>query len=272
MAFKKFYPKYKKKAVAKKRVYKRKSVAPKTSMKMMIQKALDRRIENKTNVITNFAAFYQNGVSSISTATLVDLTPTILQGTSEANRIGNSVKLKNAYLKGFLRMNSTGTNGVNIFVPNQFHLRLFIGRCKDGILLPTNAQLNTLLRTGASTFPFNSLDGLSLLRPTNKEVFTIFYDKIFKIGAGGHSTGVSQFSTLTGINNNDYKLNYLIKIPCTKMMKKTLMFQDNASPNTPTNSSLFIFGGLVDSLASDTANALSAVVLDFDMEYSYEDA
>jgi len=266
---KKFYPK--KKAPAKKRVYKKKTVA-KTSIKMMIKKALDRRIENKNTSVASSMNIFQSGAATITSTSAVDLTPNIGIGAAENGRVGNNVHMKNAYLRGFLRMNSTGTNGVNIYVPNQYHVRIFIGRLKESIAAPTTAQYGSLLRTGGSTFLFDSGSGMSLNRKVNTEFFTVWYDKIFKLGAGGHSTGLSQFSTLSGINNNDYKLNYNIRINLTKMIKKTLVFNDALSGNYPTNTSLFMWAGLVDSLASDTTYGSPPVVLDYDVEYSYEDA
>lgn len=265
MAVKKFYPR--KKRVYKKRVYKKK-VAPKTSVKMMIKRALDRRIENKEVCNTDaYFEFYQNGSGSISPSVINSLNPIIVQSVGENGRVGNAVNLKSAYLKGYLTMaQSAGNSAVPAQVNGQWNVRIFIGRLKTSIASPTSADLTSLLRVGGSTFAFDSTNPLSLVRRVNTELFTIYYDKIHKIGT---QTGTG--STTGGIHNNDYQLSKFININLTKYLKKKLIFQDT-SINTPTNSGLYIFGGLVDSISSAFTSTTPFVSLTYDLLYSYEDA
>jgi len=237
-------------------------------VKTIVKRALDKRLENKENCITNTMQIFQNGTTA---PVVYFLNPTILQGTSEANRLGNSVHLKNAMLRGYMRLAQTGTGDLNPVIPGQFNVRLFIGRLKTSIVAPSNTDLSFLLRTGASTSPFDSANGLSLCRTVNTELFTIYYDKIHKIGTGGPSQGASSYSTIGGISNNEYKLSKIIKINCTKFWKKNLSFIDNTL-NTPSNDALYMWAGIVDSIVSTNSNILPFVEMDFDIEYSYEDA
>ena len=55
------------------------------------------------------------------------------------------------------------------------------------------------------------------------------------------------------------------------MFKKNLVFLDTTL-NNPTNTCLYMWGGIVDSLASTNSNVASFVELDYDIEHSFEDA
>lgn len=265
MAFKKFYPK--KKAVPKKRVYRKKTVA-KASIKTMIKKALDKRIENKTVCLTDqLFDVYSAGGITITTSTVANLNPIITQSVGESGRVGNTVKLKNLFMRAYMSLAGSISSTQTPQIPGQFNVRVFIGRLKNTIAAPQTAELNTLLRTGTLVSPFDSSNALSLVRSVNTELFTIFYDKIHKIGSQHNGTG----TVTTGIGNNDYKLSKFLKISLTKAFKKTLQFQDT-SINTPTNCGLYMWAGCVDSLGSNYTTLSPVVNIAYDLEYSYEDA
>jgi len=261
MAYKKFYPKYRKKAVAKKRVYKRKT-ASKPSIKMMIKKALDKRIENKQVCQTN-ERWYIPKDGPVLGSYIQNMTPQITQTIGENGRVGNTVNLKNAYLRGVMSLaNNAGTPYFN----SQFQVRLFIGKLKIDNLAPNTADLQTLLRQGAATSAFDSTQPLSIVRSVNRDYFTVYYDKIHKIGTQHNGSG----NIATGIGNNDYTLSKMIKINCTKMFKKTLTFNDT-NPQ-PINCGLYMWAGIVDSMCSTITSGSPAVQFTYDLEFSYEDA
>jgi len=247
----------------------RKKTSTVKTIKTIVRKALDRRIENKTAGVTGQLGSYQDGANTVIGS--FQLLPAITQGVTESTRVGNTIKMKNIYLKGFLRYNTTGLLNVTPTNPLPYHVRLFIGRLKSTILAPTVSEFQLLLRTGASVVPFNSTDGLSLSRKVNSELFTVYYDKIFKLGTAIPSQTSAVFNVANGISNNDYKLNHMIKINMTKFLKKNFIYDNNATG--PTNNGLYMWSGLVDALASDIVLGNSPpVVFDFDIEYSYEDA
>lgn len=244
-----------------------KNTKPTTKMvKTIVKKALDRRIENKEVVQSAaYMGIYQAGGSTIYSSIVKSLSPTINQAVGENGRIGNTVKLKNAFLRGVLMLGQ----GATTTVPNansQYMIRLFIGRLKNTIDTPTTAQLDTLLRAGATTYKFDSGDPLSVCRTVNSELFTVYYDKIHKIGTA-HNGG----NVLNGLSNNDFKLMKVMKINLTKYYKKNLIFQDT-SINQPTNTSLYMWAGAIDALASGTTYGLPVVSFAYDLEFSYEDA
>lgn len=262
----KFYPK-KKRAYKKKTYAKRKPTVTK-SVRTYVKKALDRRIENKEVVkAQNNLGFFQIGVNSIISSFCADLNPIIVQSVSESGRIGNAVKLKSAYMRGVLQYNATSVGGVTPINLGQYHVRLFIGRLKNSINVPSTPDLNQLLRAGSATFPFDSGNGLSLCRTVNSELFTIYYDKIHKIGSQHNVNGTAN----TGIGNNDFSLTKILKINCTKMFKKNLVYLDTTI-NTPTNNGLYMWGAVCDSMMSSTVQAAPLVLLNYDLEFSYEDA
>lgn len=266
-----------------KRPYKRKSLKKplkkrsvkkttfKKSVTAIVKQAMSRKAENKEVCATNqYMKIYQSGSNTITASTVNNLSPTIVQSVNENGRIGNSVTVKSMMLRGYLSVMPQNALGIitDSSVPEQigqWNVRLFIGKLKASINAPTTADFQQLLRTGAVVSEFASQNSLSLVRGVNTELFSTYYDKIFKIGMQNGSNA----STLTGIHNNDYKLSRLIKINCTKMFKKTLVFNDNN--NTPTNCGLYMWAGLVDSLGSALTTNDPLVQLSYDLEYSYED-
>jgi len=273
---KKFYPYRRRTTTTRKRVYRRKPKNSKPTTKMVksiVKKEMAKDIENKESAYTNSGiGFFQLGVNTIISSYAVSLIPNVPVGTSLDNRIGLSVTTKRLLLKGFMRLNSSGASGDNPFVPGQYNVRMFIGRLKQSFSGPLTSDFNKLLRTGSAILPFNASDGLSLCRSVNRDNWTIYYDKIHKIGVSQPSNNSATFNVLSGISNNDYKLSKLITIDCTKWIAKKLKY-NTASDVTPTNTGLYIFGGVVDSLASDTILSQGPpVVMEYDVEYLYEDA
>jgi len=269
MAYKR---KYARKKPYTKRVIRRRGVPTKVAtIKRIVKKALDRRIEDKESAVTATLFLYQQTSVSIISSYVFNLLPTVSCNTLFSGRIGNEIRVKNFYLNGMLYLNSSGLAGQNPYVPGQWHVRLFIGRLKRDVSTPLTSDLNVLLRTGAATVPFDSNSFLSLCRNTNKEVFTIYYDKIHKIGLASPANTGSTFNTSSGLSNNDFSLSKKIRINCTKMIKKVLRFND-LTTNIATNTGLYIFGGLVNSLASDDSLSLPPVCFDYDIEMRYEDA
>jgi len=260
------------KRVTRKRVYKRPVRKVSSSIKTYVKKALDNRIENKeiclqgTKELGTEMKIYQYFVATITTSSLATLNPIIVQSVAENGRIANSVKVKNAYMRACLVYAPTALDTRQPLQPGQYQVRLFIGKLKNSISAPTNTDFDKLLRAGSTVYPFNSADCLSLCRTVNTEFWTIYYDKIHKVGQAGGTT-----NTTTGLPNNDYTLSKYLKINCTKMYKKQLSFMDT-SINTPTNCGLYMFAGIVDSMGSGNSSVNPFVLLNYDLEISYEDA
>ena len=253
------------------RKYKTRAQASSKMVKSIVKKEIARQAENKeVCAADNYVEIYQSGTNTITGNTVYTLTPIIAQSTGENGRVGNSVKLKKLILRGYMSVYPQNTLNVlvNSQIPEQvgqWNVRLFIGRMKNSINAPTTADFQQLLRVGGSTYPFDSALMLSLCRTVNTELFTVYYDKIHKIGMqNGTNTQVS-----LGIHNNDFKLAKFLKIDCTKFMRKNLIFNDNN--NLPTNASLFLWAGLVDSLGSGYLSNDALVNFTHDLEFSYED-
>jgi len=258
------YKKFIKKPI--KRVYKKKTPMVKT-IKTIVKKALAKEIENKQVVVQdNIFPIFQLASNTITGTTVETLNPIIVQGVGENGRIGNSVKVKKLTLTGYLCPSATIIDTRVPAVIGQWNVRVFIGRLKNTINQPVTTDLNILMRTGANTQPFDSSNGLSLCRSVNHELFTIYYDKIHKIGfQNGNNASVA-----TGLHNNDYKLSKYLKIDLTKHVKKNLIFTEGS--NNPTNMGLYMWAGICDSLCSGYTNTAGLVNMIYDLEYIYEDA
>lgn len=242
------------------------------TVKSIVRKEIAKEIENKeiclqgTKELGSEMKIYQYFTGTITTASLAYLNPTITQSVGENGRIANSVKVKRAIMRACLVYASTALDTRQPQQPGQYQVRLFIGKLKNSIGAPVNADFDRLLRAGATVYPFNSSDCLSVCRTVNTEYWTIYYDKIHKIGMASGTT-----NTTSGLPNNDYQLTKYLTINCTKMFKKTLVFMDTTI-NTPTNNGLYMFAGIVDSMASGNSSVNPFVLLNYDLEISFEDA
>lgn len=250
---------------------KRKSVTINKAVKLYVKKATAIKAENKMCATSNnYMPIVQAGINTILSTAVYNISPTIVQSVGVNGRIGNKVNLKSVYLRGCLQLaNLISNSGIPAW-PGQYLIRLFVGKLKDGIQSPSTAEMALLLRSGSSTYAFDSTVGLSLSRPVNKDYFTILSSKVYKIGISSIITGTQ--SVYGGINNNDYKLNHLIKMNLTKGFKKNLVFQEGVNNNQPINTSLFIWAGACDPLFSANGHQQDPVVaLNYDIEYQYED-
>lgn len=267
----KFLRKRVKRVVKRKRAYKRKATVS-TTVKRYVKRAIAVKAENKvTGTTNNYMPIMQAGISTILATSVYNLSPTIVQSVAINGRIGNRVNLRSVYLKGCLQLANLPTNSGYPSWPGQYLVRIFIGKLKDGIQAPTTSELALLLRSGGSTFAFDSTVGLSISRNVNKDYYNVIYSKVFKIGIASILTGTQ--GVYAGLNNNDYKLNHMLKINLTKGFKKNLLFQEGVNANQPINTSLFIWAGCCDPLFSANGHQQDPVVaLNYDVEYSYEDS
>lgn len=272
-----YYPRKRKgvKKPYKKRIYKRKASAHLSKpMRNAVKKLIHGQAENKLyqSGNTGYNSFYIR-TTGLTSSDPIAIAPTIIQGQGQSNRIGNSIMIRKAHLRGILSLTDSASAGtVNYAGP--FYVRMMIGYVKQTpTTLPTTADFNQLFQTNNSSQNANSY--LTTLQyPVNKDYWTIVHDKRHKIGT---AFNVNNLNTTNGIGNNDFSIAKLLNIDLTKHFKKKVLYNDN-SP-TPMNTSLFMwcipvnYVGYGSTTLPTAGPAFPNAVcqLDCEIDFSYED-
>jgi len=231
------FRKYNKKSpISSKRKYKRKytgarAVTP--AVKKYVAKKLAKISEVKTVVTTlsdlqggNYAMikpYAQDlGCGIISLTEAMD---NIGQGTGQGDRIGNRITIKRNMFKGYIyAINNTLTGG------NPTNVTMYIGRLKAGISTPTNSTIAQMFQAGDTTFSPTD-DNRTALYQINKNLWTVFYKRTFKIG-GATSTSANSIPA-----NNDYKALVRFSIDVSKYHPRIVNYND--TNNISTNVGLY---------------------------------
>jgi len=208
-------------------------------LKIAIERVITRNEEKKTN------NFYSNGNSIQGVAgggwstSPIPICPNstgfqIPQGTGQGQRIGNQIKVKKMILKVILQANpyNLTTNPT----PQPFQCRMILMKDKLGpTSTPTNLTTELFNSSSTSIGPTNDL--VDMLLPINKDRYQIYFDEVIKVGPQFY-TGSGQNANYGSGSNNDFLLNPLIEVDCTKFIPSKVQFDDTSS--NPTSHGLWL--------------------------------
>lgn len=172
----------KSKVYKKKRTYKKK-VPVSLAVKSYVKKALAINEENKTSYNSQSATTINAYDPITQSLSLYDVTQTLFlsQGVGAGQRIGNKVSVKSLLVKGFI--NITGTA-----VTSNLYFRVAILRKKTGVDSP-NGSFAQLFQLGSGvSAPTGTL--LDMMRPFNKDFYTVYASKICIIGSSDSATSI----------------------------------------------------------------------------------
>lgn len=159
-------------------------VTPK--VKAYVKKAIQSNAENK--VFIDYQS--NNTITSAGTAApqpyAIGLSPTITQGTSSNQRIGNQVTVKKAWVRGWV--NLTPFNSISNVGPVPCLVKIWL--CKNRKVNSNNIADTSIATdffdTGAGVVGFQG-NVLDMNLPNNMDNWHIFEEKTFKIGAASAS-------------------------------------------------------------------------------------
>lgn len=159
----------------------------------------------------------------------------IAKGTSQITRVGNRIRTYKAILS--YTINPKNYNATTNPTPCPMTVRMYFFRSKTnplGILdvnALTSVTTSTFFENGSSYSPFTGY-----LMDYNRKMSS---DNYTYLGMRQHKVGYNYFTNTGGNNafgqssNNDYKLSVLGKIDCTKMLAKTIEYDDSDNVLTP---------------------------------------
>lgn len=226
-----------KKDIKRKRSYRSKKTTAKkapisTAVKTFVQQSLSRQIESKEIVAYGFNIDILTVASS--TPTNICLLPEPSQGTGQSDRVGNEIKIKNLYVKGFVNLKPYDST-TNPTAPTPLMVKLWVISAKN---VNTNTLSNTAVQDYFSiannSVGFNANIRDQLL-PVNQDMFKVHASKVFKIGVGAPSTYAGTTSSSAYLDNSP--MIHPFSFDCSKYVS-TLRFDE--SQTWATNKNLFL--------------------------------
>jgi len=214
------------------------SKTPKTTFAAKVKAIISSNIENKfTSTIT-----VNNPVALLSSEQLNFFVWTPGQdttnhrlfnlpvGTSEGNRIGNTIKLKRWIIKGLIQPKYENSTSAPLSPTNVGYVDIYFGK-----YLKTNAPISTTLtglyQNGATTAT-PTCKSTDMLNPLNRDLYKVYYHKRFKMGLASDSysyvNNVAGLPDLIHPANNDFKVSQTFGFDACKyiLKNKSLKYND----------------------------------------------
>ena len=273
-----FFGKYSKKGKKRRNTYaKKRRVAGgrKSSVsigiKKYVKKAIHSQIENKRIEYSRTFSFGGNTTTysnlSVSTLTPSSVSYNMSQGTGQADRIGNKIRIINAVLRYILLPISYDLVGNP--TPKPQEVQILFGNVKGNTrTTPTSGQIAYLFANGNSSTGPTGLLG-DVLRPINSDFWVIKKRIQHKVGyAVSDGTGGSAGSQYQ--SNNDFPINVVRSLNVTKMMPKQIVW--NESDTNPTTAGLYM---MIQAVNADNTSQLADTApsaMTFWLDITYEDA
>jgi len=246
---------------AKKHVVTQKKTTWSKSLKSLIKRTVNAKIElkNVTNGLMDSETIGQvETFASPPSSTIIlnggalnTIFQTITQGSTQAQRIGNEITIKRCSLNGVIQfdyalLNDIDTN-LGTVINQGYYVTMYIVRRKDCQPMNFSSQISDFFQVG-STSVAPSVSAIDSTLYVNKDVYTILHKKRFKVGAQGYDVsgyqGVpmaigSTVNSFNYIQNNDFKSMIPFRISLTKLLGGTRV-KYNDSGTTANNAKLQI--------------------------------
>lgn len=231
---------------------------PKVSkgVKMYVKKAIASNSENK--VYVDYGANQSILSASGTNPVYKSLIPPLSQGVGHGQRIGNEVKIKSAYIKGYVNLLPYNSVINPFYAPQMVKIWICSNKkIQTGDITQTSIATNFFELTGGTAgFQSNTLD---LCFSPNKEYWTIYATKTFELGlTAGINTQYQDNSHFT----RPFYFNY------GKHLKSKLKYDDGATACI--NRNMFIVFQVVHADGSSTTGETPAE-FHYSSRIEYED-
>jgi len=248
----------------KKRSYKKRVVKPTKSFKKAVQKIIHSDVETKQAYHIMAPTNFNSGIDAAGDA--IRILPNVSQGVDVSNRIGNQLTARKLTLTGAITW-SPSIGSFGIYPNTRIGVRLFVIQPRQysdiaSVQANTATWMPTLLQKGSTATAFTGAIN-DLWAPINTEAFIKYYDKVHYLNGTYQATAVGM-SQLLGSTK-------IFKIPL-KCRNKVLKYENALSSVNPTNyAPVFCIGyAHMDGSAPDVVS--TAIVVQWDAVFDYEDA
>lgn len=181
--------------------------------------------------------FYNNAAFAIGNGCwIISPSPSsqaIAQGTGQGDRISNSIRIKKSTINMYLWQ--MGYDATYNPTPQPVNVIMIIYKIK-GQGNTASASLSGLFQNGnTQSSPSNQL--LDLCLPFNKDLYTVYYKKVIKVGfASNAGTGIDNAEQR--FDSNDYMSCPHVKVDITKYLDTVYKYNDAST--TPTNDFVYL--------------------------------
>lgn len=237
------------------------------AVKSYVKKTISRNLEDKiwmhygNNQTINLVAPSHGDPPLIK-----NLLPVLTQGTASGERIGNKIKIKNAYIKGMVSLKAYGGVPNPHVAPIYVKMWIISNRiCNDWNLdlqAPLTPTYDKFFQDVNTSMPFQGLL-TDILKEVNTEVWTVHKSKVFYLGSTSNSTAVP--SATARYDNS--KFSQMFYFNYTKYCKN-LVYNDNGS--VATNQNLYLIAQAV--YADGSSDGYQIGNLHYTTFVHYEDA
>lgn len=233
-----------KKPTVKKAIRKAVKTVQDARIKAVVKKVLGRQVEVKSVTTNATAVPYSKQASSVNyyDNNVILITPNstrgaIVQGTGAADRIGNEIRVKKAFMDLVLYPKPySATINTN---PSPLMVTFWCVTPREGFVAPIDMIdlfQNQLFQTNNSYTGYQS-NITDIIRPVNEDRLIVHWKRTYKLG---HSTMYASPNAATGTGNNsgpynaqwannDYKMNHKLHFDFTKHISKTIKYNDNGT-------------------------------------------
>jgi len=194
-----------------------------------IDSAISRRLENKSFV--NYGANQSLMLAGLTLAPAqVYLLPEVAQGFGSNARIGNEIKIRSGVLT--LAINTTQYAATAGGLPTNVRVLLVSSKVTNDNTI-SSIDANTFFQIGNTDADFQGTM-LDMLLPVNTDQYTVYYDKIIKLGM---ANGVQTAGNFNMFDNSSAQ--QVLTIDWGQWFKSPLKYQDG-TPNYPQNRNLHV--------------------------------
>lgn len=201
--------------------------------------------------------------SSIFPCTPYGASLTINQGTGDAARIGNRIKISKLRLKGMFT--PTPYSLANNATPEPMMLRMWLLYDKENpTAIPVPAADFIQFGNAAQALTSTVQD---MVAKVNNDRWVVKYDKVFKLGFSTYG-GTGTSAAYQSFTNNDFNLVQEFDIDLTDMVPKTYVFDDNTSIPETRGLFLVVEAVPVNGVAPGTNLIAAEMTFSLDLEYT----
>jgi hypothetical protein len=224
------------------------------------------------SVLTDFGSYAQSAAYAMNAWPMLPYTGAsfinIPQGVGQGNRIGNTIKIRKVMLSYVLRQNPY--NLISNPQPQPLDVMFKLGHIKriPGSL-PTTGETNLLFQFGNTTVAPTGTTR-DMIFNINKDYWNIKKSWVHKLGTSSYG-GTGAQPDYQGFHNNDYKLTYVRRMDITKLVQKTIKFQD-ATTETTQGPNLFLMFQALTVNGAVASGAYTPANLSYFITIDYEDA
>lgn len=248
------------------RVPRRKTLKVSKATKKYVKASIHRNIENKfyTSEAQNQVIYCAN---SNQTPVMFDLVPTIAQGATESQRIGNKIRIMSAVMK--ICANLSPYDAIYNGTGGSCYVKFWVvsNTQRNDATAPTSAEMLTFFKANNSTAPFaGSVLDLERVVDTG---FQVHYTKVVRLSSTP-TTNTNIYSSIYGLNDSSPG-SAMVSLPIGKYLN-VLKYNDATSTYVMGKNLWLVCTAVYANGTIVSTNLIKPAQISYAIQWNYEDA